>query len=123
MFAKVVFPLPFRNAFTYSIPVEFEEIAQVGVRVVVPFGKRIMTGFILDVSSETEIEGKIKNIQDVLDDNPIFDKKSIKFYEWLSEYYLSSLGEALRNSVPYGTDIETKRRIVADSDQCLMLPC
>lgn len=121
MFAKVVFPLPFRNAFTYSIPVEFEEIAQVGVRVVVPFGKRIMTGFILDVSSETEIEGKIKNIQDVLDDNPIFDKKSIKFYEWLSEYYLSSLGEALRNSVPYGTDIETKRRIVADSDQCLML--
>jgi len=121
MFAKVIFPLPFRNSFTYSIPEEFEEITQTGVRVVVPFGKRIMTGFVLEISKETDIEGKIRNIQDVLDDKPIFDDKSIKFYQWLSDYYLSSLGEALRNSVPYGTDIETKRRIVADPDQCLLL--
>ena len=118
MFAKVVFPLPFRNSFTYSIPGELEDIVQVGVRVVVPFGKRIMTGFVIELSDETEVDTKIKNIQDVLDESPIFDKDSLKFYEWIAEYYLSSLGEALRNSVPYGTDVETKRKIVSDTDYC-----
>ena len=118
MFAKVVFPLPFRNSFTYAIPGELEDLVQVGVRVVVPFGKRIMTGFVIDVSEETDVETKIKKVQDVLDEQPIFNKESLKFYEWIAEYYLSSLGEALRNSVPYGTDVETKRKIVSDTDYC-----
>ncbi len=118
MFAKVVFPLPFRNSFTYSIPAEFEDMVQIGLRVVVPFGKRIMTGFVIEVNEVTDVDTKIKNIQDVLDEVPIFDKNSIKFYEWIADYYLSSLGEALRNSVPYGTDVETKRKIIADKDYC-----
>ena len=53
-----------------------------------------------------------------LDVNPIFDKTALKFYEWISEYYLSSLGEALRNSVPYGTEIELKRKVVCDKEFC-----
>ena len=40
MFAQVVFPLPFRNSFTYSVSAELSELVQLGVRVVVPFGKR-----------------------------------------------------------------------------------
>ncbi|MBU2505201.1 MAG: primosomal protein N' [Bacteroidetes bacterium] len=119
MFAKIVFPLPFRNAFTYSIPPEFESSAKVGVRAVVPFGKRILTGYIIDICSKAETDHSIKNIKDILDDKPIFDKDSLKFYEWISEYYLSSLGEALRNSVPYGSDVETKRKIVVDQKYCI----
>ena len=46
-YAQVVFPLPFRNAFTYLIPDEFTESVKVGVRVVVPFGKRVLTGFVV----------------------------------------------------------------------------
>ncbi len=121
MFAQVVFPLPFRNSFTYSIPIEHLELVKVGVRVVVPFGKRTLTGFVVDISETTDIEGEIKPIIDVLDDSPIFDKNSLKFYEWLSNYYVSSLGEALRNSVPYGLEVESKRKIVADMNVCFEL--
>jgi len=121
MFAKIVFPLPFRNAFTYSIPKEFEEFVLVGVRVVVPFGKRTLTGFVVDVIEEAETTHKIKPVRDVLDTTPIFGKDELKFYEWVSEYYISSLGEALRNSVPYGLDVESKKKVVADMDFCFSL--
>jgi len=118
MFAEIVFPLPFRNSFTYSVPSEFESYVQVGVRAVVPFGKRTLTGFIINKSGTTSVKEKIKPINDIIDEKPIFDKKSLKFYKWLSDYYLSSLGEALKLSVPYGSEVETKRKIIIDSNIC-----
>ncbi len=121
MFAKIVFPLPFRNAFTYSVPEEFESLVFIGVRVVVPFGKRTLTGFVIDIVEEAETDHKIKPIRDVLDTAPIFDKNELKFYEWISDYYISSLGEALRNSVPYGLDVESKKKVVANMDFCFEL--
>ncbi len=114
MYVEVVFPLPFRNKFTYSVPPEFESFAKTGVRAVVPFGKRTLTGFIIRRSETTPLKEKIKPISDILDDEPIFDKKSLLFYEWVSDYYLSSLGEALKLAVPYGSDVETKKRIISD---------
>ena len=121
MFVEVVFPLPFRNAFTYSVPEEFESYAQVGVRAVVPFGKRTMTGFIIKTSKTTNVTETIKSIFDILDESPIFNKTSLKFYEWISEYYLSSLGEALKLAVPYGSEIETKKKIISIVETCLEL--
>lgn len=121
MFAQVVFPLPFRNAFTYSIPDELKENVKIGVRVVAPFGKRILTGFVVGINESSDIKEKIKPIKDVIDENPIFDECSLKFYEWISDYYICSLGEALKNSVPYGTEIESKKKIVADNKFCVEL--
>ena len=121
MYAEVVFPLPFRNTFTYSIPVALEEQVQFGVRAVCPFGKRILTGFVINVTEKTEVKSKIKPIRDILDTHPIFSKQSLKFYEWISEYYLSSLGEALKNSVPYGLEVESKKKVVSDKELCLAL--
>jgi len=121
MYCQVVFPLPFRNSFTYSIPNEFQQSIRIGLRVVAPFGKRVLTGFVIGISETTEIKENLKPLRDVLDELPIFDETSIKFYEWISEYYISSLGEALRNSVPYGSDVESKRKVVVDIKFCAQL--
>jgi len=96
MFVEVVFPLPFRKAFTYKVPNDLQKDIQPFKRVAAPFGKRILTGFIIGSSEKTNVKEKIKEIQDILDEKPIFNKTSFKFYNWLSEYYLSSLGEALK---------------------------
>ena len=121
MFVEIVFPLPFRNAFTYSVPEELESSTQIGVRVLAPFGKRSLTGFIINITSKPENLEKIKSIVDVLDIEPIFSKTSLEFYQWLSDYYLSSLGEALKLAVPYGTDVESKKKIITDKSLCLKL--
>jgi len=117
MFVEVVFSLPFRKAFSYSVPKDLEDYVKVGVRAVAPFGKRTLTGFITNIPASISLKKEeVKPITDILDDKPIFTKKSIKFYEWLSEYYLCSLGEALKLLVPQGTDVETKRKIVVDKE-------
>jgi primosomal protein N' (replication factor Y) len=118
MFVEVVFPLPFRKAFTYEVPEELEPYAIIGVRAVAPFGKRTLTGFIIRTSVKTAVKEKIKSIYDILDDSPIIDKLSLKFYNWLADYYLTSLGEALRLTVPQGTEIESKRMIEIDPEFC-----
>jgi primosomal protein N' (replication factor Y) len=118
MFAELVFPLPFRNTFTYSVPEEFEELAKAGVRAVAPFGKRVLTGFIVNVSKKTNVKGDIKELSDILDDKPIFNQLDFKFYNWVADYYICSLGEALRLGVPYGLEIESKRKIIIDKTLC-----
>lgn len=113
MFVEVVFPLPFRKAFTYSVPKDLQEFAEVGTRAVAPFGKRTLTGFIINLPKKVLLnKEEIKPITDILDDKPIFTNKTLKFYEWISEYYLCSLGEALKLLVPQGTDVETKRKLL-----------
>lgn len=114
MYAQVVFPLPFRRSFTYKIPSELVKYIKVGVRVVAPFGKRILSGFVIDVSDSTSVKEEIKSIKEVIDEIPVLNKTNIKFYEWLSEYYLCSLGEALKLAVPSGTEIESKKIIYSD---------
>ncbi len=121
MYAEIVFPLPFRNAFTYIVPPELHPFAKIGVRAVVPFGKRTLTGFIINVASSADNKKDLKLVNDILDSAPIFSKKDLKFYSWLSEYYLCSLGEALRLSVPYGLEVESKRKIIVDKDYCAEL--
>ncbi|MEJ5261179.1 MAG: primosomal protein N' [Ignavibacterium sp.] len=121
MFAEVVFALPFRKSFTYEIPTELKKFVKEGVRVVAPFGKRTLTGFVIKVTKTTNVKESIKPIREVLDDEPIFNKTTLKFYEWLSEYYLCSLGEALKLLVPHGTEVESKRKIAIDKNYVVQL--
>ncbi|MCF8261835.1 MAG: primosomal protein N' [Melioribacteraceae bacterium] len=121
MFAQVVFPLPFRNEFTYTVPDILAENISIGQRVVVPFGKRTLTGFVVGLTEDTNIKEKIKPIRDILDPFQIFNEESLKFYKWISDYYLCSVGEALKNSVPYGLEVESKKKIVSDPELALEL--
>jgi primosomal protein N' (replication factor Y) len=115
MYVEIVFPLPFRKAFTYSVPKDLHDFAKVGIRAVAPFGKRTLTGFIINLPTTISLKkNEIKTITDILDDEPIFSGKTLKFYEWIADYYLCSLGEALKLLVPQGTEVETKRKIIID---------
>ena len=114
MYVEIVFPLPFRKAFTYLVPSEFEKQAVVGVRAVAPFGKRTLTGFIVNKVKKVSHKEEIKPIIDILDEQPIVSDEGLKFYSWLADYYLCSFGEALKLAVPYGSEVESKRKVITD---------
>ena len=88
MYVEVVFPLPFRKAFTYSVPKDLFAQVKVGVRVIAPFGRRTLTGFVTNKTKATTLKEEIKSIIDILDEKPIVDKEGFKFYQWLADYYL-----------------------------------
>ena len=114
-YADVVFPIPVNHTFTYSIPNRFLEEVECGVRVLVPFGPRKTTGFIVG-RKETADYPQIKEIEEVLDPIPLFTGEVLELAKWIAEYYLCGWGEVLKAALPAGIHLDSKKvvRLVAE---------
>ena len=100
-YIEVAVLLPVYNTFTYEIPERLVNIASVGTRVLVPFGRRRITGYIIGKVSKPE-KFKTKLIFDILDDIPLFPEPMIKFFQWISNYYIHPLGDVIKTALPSG---------------------
>ncbi len=111
--AEVALPLPLRQTFTYRIPDALTDETVVGSSVVVPFGNRTLTGFVVSLRDEAgpEAPENLKPISDVLDPGPLFSAELLEISGWMAQYYLCGWGEVLRAAVPEGARISS--RIVA----------
>jgi primosomal protein N' (replication factor Y) len=122
MFAEIVFFLPFRKSFTYKVPHDLLGEIAVGKRVLAPFGVKTLSGYCTGLSTTpaaTDISlDKIKELYEVSDPEPLLSAGDLAFYRWMSDYYLSPFGETLKLTVPYGSELQSKRRIVADVEYC-----
>jgi primosomal protein N' (replication factor Y) len=100
-YAQVAFSLPLNKLFTYLIPSDTTTVP--GVRVVVPFGRRRLTGAVVDVTGEPAMEiSGLKEIHRVIDERPLFDETLLRLARWMSKFYMCSLGEALFTMLPGG---------------------
>ena len=98
-FAEVILPLPLDGTFTYEIPNELE--VTVGSRVIVSFGKKkIYTGIVLTKHQESDPGIKPKPILEVLDETAIVNESQLAFFQWMSRYYMCSLGEVMNAALP-----------------------
>lgn len=101
LYADVVLPLPLDRPYTYSIPPEQTERVRIGSRVLVPLGKRWMTGFVSALKKRRpNAELKLKPIAEVLDDGPFFSSSILAFAEKLSRSCFTPWGEILQAFVP-----------------------
>ena len=87
--------------FTYRVPSQFSHV-DIGWRVLVPFGGRMVEGFIVGCRDKaTDISDiELKDIVDVLDEEAWFSSDMMAMAKWLSEYYLCTLAEAMRLFIP-----------------------
>jgi primosomal protein N' (replication factor Y) (superfamily II helicase) len=109
LFAEIAFPVPLRQAFTYSIPADWQASAQVGCRVYAPFGKRNALGYIVSLRDEPPADvATIKELSSVIDDTPLFSDELLQFLNWVSDYYLCSQGEVYAAAYPFPVDIQSK---------------
>ena len=99
MYVSVALNIPADRLFSYKVPENLTSAAQVGKRVFVPFGGRKRTGFIVSTSSTCDL-ADVKPISEVLDDEPLFDQDDLKFYQWISNYFLYPLGKTLAELIP-----------------------
>ena len=108
MFVDVILPLPLNGLFTYSVPIEHVGKVKIGCRVTVPFGKnKTYVGIIARTHTEALPEGfSIKDILQLLDDTPILLDNQLKLWKWISEYYMSPIGEVYKAALPSGLKAE-----------------
>ena len=108
-YAQIVLPLNLKGSFTYKVPVDLLSIIQVGMRVLVPFGgKKIYTGIVFELHDNAPENFAAKEIISILDEFPIVPKEQIQFWNWLSDYYLCSLGEIYRFAFPSSLKLESE---------------
>lgn len=116
-YIEVVLPLPLQGTFTYSLPQALCEQVSVGSRVIVPFGrKKFYTGIVTGFSPVEPKEYQVKEVLHVLDPRPMLRHPQLKFWEWIAEYYLCSIGDVYRAAVPAGMKIESETRFEANPD-------
>jgi primosomal protein N' (replication factor Y) len=110
LFASVALPLPLDEAFTYRVPEKLVDRLRVGSRVLVPFGRRRLTGVVVATSKHTDIpEDKLRSVSEILDAEPAITPDLLELAEWMADYYMCSLGEAVSQMVPPGTKIASKK--------------
>ena len=108
-YAEVVFPLPVPRTFTYVLPSGLRDRARVGARVVAPFGRRQLKGFIVHLRLKKPPEpADLKEILDVLDTAPVFSPRFLAFTRKLSDYHYSSWGELLQAALPPSDAVQPK---------------
>jgi primosomal protein N' (replication factor Y) len=79
--------------------------AVTGKRVMAPFGKRDILGYVVAEREEAPADLKpqtIREIRRVVDGECTFGKEDIVLAEWIAAYYLCGLGEALAAMIPSG---------------------
>ncbi len=111
---EVAVPLPLETTFHYKVPLHLASRVQVGKRVLTPFGRRKLTGYIL--GRVESAEGDLREIIDILDPEPLFTVKELEFLRWIANYYLHPLGEVLKGALPAGINIESRRKSAPAAD-------
>lgn len=114
-FCEVVLPLPIRHGFTYQIPPHLQPILKPGYRVLVPFGRRKLTGFVTGLMGQTKIS-ELKEVEDILDAKPIISPEILKLTGWIAEYYMASWGEVIEAALPTGINLESRKKVVLSEE-------
>jgi primosomal protein N' (replication factor Y) len=100
-FAEIILPLPLYDRFTYRIPDDLVEKVKPGVRVLVQFGKRKNYSALVIALTHTAPQGfEIKPVLSVLDDNAVVHPVNLGLWNWMSDYYMSPLGEVMNAAMP-----------------------
>lgn len=114
-YADVILPFPIKSLFTYKIPGELTSKAQPGVRAIVQFGKKkIYSALIRKMHQNQPVGYPVKEIENILDPEPLISKIQFSFWEWIAEYYMCSVGEVMRAAIPSGLKLESETRIIYD---------
>ncbi|GIP36732.1 primosomal protein N' [Paenibacillus sp. J31TS4] len=105
MYAKVIVDVPAKQTdrpFDYRVPAELAPWVAVGSRVGVPFGSRVLQGFVVGLVDRPDVPDvrKLKDIGSVLDSHPPLTEELVELARWMSRSYLCREITALQAMVP-----------------------
>jgi len=88
--------------FTYRIPDRFRNEIQIGHRVLVPLGSRLMNGFVVQFLPSSDV-ADVRDITDILDPEPMLTREMVELTRWTGRYYMAAWGEVVRAALPPGS--------------------
>ncbi|OEH85750.1 primosomal protein N' [Desulfuribacillus stibiiarsenatis] len=117
MYAKVMVDVPTKGEgyYTYKVPNELQSSLMKGMRVIVPFGRKKVEGFVTDIQTDlVDIDiSKIKMIDELLDDLPVLSEEMLQLGQWMSERYFNRKTTVWQSMLPAG--IKSSAQLVINS--------
>ena len=105
MYADVILPVPLQGLFTYTVP-EGMTVGE-GMRVLVGFGRsKTYVGLVARVHHVKPQGYEVKPIQQQIDQQPMVTPQQLQLWHWISDYYLSPIGEVYKTALPSGLKAE-----------------
>ena len=120
-FAEVAVPVRVQRTFTYRLPAALAEEARVGSRLLVPFGRKLLTAYVvalhdeLDPSVELE-EAEIKEAEELLDAEPLVTSEVLEITRWIADYYAAPWGEVIKAALPAGLNATVEQVLTITPD-------
>lgn len=114
MFAEVAIPLNVFQTFTYALPASFAAQAKAGARVLVPFGKQLLTAYIVALHETLAEAGQeadayeIKEVEELFDTAPLVTPEMLELTKWIADYYYAPWGEVIKGCLPAGINAEAE---------------
>ncbi|MDX9882518.1 MAG: primosomal protein N' [Prolixibacteraceae bacterium] len=114
MYVDVILPLPLNRKFTYGVPPGFQVKIKTGIRVIVQFGQRKFLSALVHRIHDRKPEAgyEIKDIEAILDEEPVVDLKQMDLWEWMADYYCCSPGEVYKAALPSGLKLESQTKFI-----------
>lgn len=99
LYADVIIPVPLDGTFTYALP-DGMTVGE-GVRVLVSFGRnKTYVGIVLRVHDHKPEGFDVKPVLQAIDSAPIVNAAQLRLWQWLSEYYMSPIGDVFKAALP-----------------------
>ena len=105
-YIDVILPLAIRDCYTYSIP-DGLSLPAPGTHVEVPLMKKKIRGIVLCEHTESisaEWQEKIRPIIAIFENAPVVSHEQLALWQWISSYYMCTLGEVMAAALPEGLD-------------------
>ena len=106
-YADLILPLPLQGTFTYALPPAMQATVQVGMRVLVPFGRnKTYLGIVARLHDEQPQGYEVKSVTQLMDAEPVVIPAQLRLWQWISDYYLSPIGDVYKAALPAGLKAE-----------------
>jgi len=111
-FVDVAVPVGIRKTFAYSVPASMRAKIAPGMRVLVPFGRKLLTGYVTGFPERAALEGiRLKAVGELLEQTPSITPELVRAALWVSEYYFAPPGEVFRALFPAGSQVSGGRLV------------
>ena len=105
-YVDIILPLAIRDCYTYSVP-DGLSMPALGTRVIVPLMAKQVRGIVLREHTEpidATFSTKIKPIAQISETAPVVAPEQLALWQWMSNYYMCSMGEVMAAALPSGLD-------------------
>jgi len=114
-YLEVAVAAPINHTLTYLPPPDSTTNLVPGLRLLVPLGGRMVTGYLLaaqPIAGSGIALDRLRTVAAILDETPFFPGELVPFFRWIADYYHYPIGQVVTCALPGGLTVKSGRRAV-----------